>query len=93
LGYSVDVEDVVGCNGEQQRGVDGRVRYRLCSGYESAAMVEHVVELLLSPVVFLEQDGVLRSVMLESREVLFDSKGQLRTLTLEISEAWGGGEL
>ena len=93
LGYSVDVDDVVGCGGEQQRCVDGSVRYRLCSGYESAAMAEHVAELLLSPVVFFEKDGVLRSVVLESREVQFDSKGQLHTLSLGVSEAWRGGAL
>ena len=93
LGYSVDVDDVVGCGGEQQRCVDGSVRSRLCSGYESAAMAEHVAELLLSPVVFFEKDGVLRSVVLESREVQFDSKGQLHTLSLVVSEAWRGGAL
>ena len=93
LGYDVDVQDVSGVNSLRLRSVNGRVRSRLCSGYESGVEAERVAQILLSPVVFLDKKDSAEVVELESRSVEFDSKGQLHSLTFDISEEWKGGVL
>lgn len=92
LGYSVDRADDCMCDDGVQR-VDGRVRYRLCSGYELQEVMERVAELMLSPVVCREVDGVCRVVDIESKEINYDSKGMLHTISLDLSEEWKGGKL
>ena len=93
LGYGVDVRELVECDGKPSRLVDGRVEYRLCSGSDSSANLERVARLLLSPVVYKERGVEFMEVTVDSREVAFDSKGQLHVVSLDISEKWKGGEL
>ena len=69
------------------------MRYRLCSGYELQEVMERVAELMLSPVVCREVDGVCRVVDIESKEINYDSKGMLHTISLDLSEEWKGGKL
>ena len=91
IGYSVKRSDVYLCR-EGSKSVEGYLRYRLCSGYESQAEMERVAQLLLSPVVFREVGGSCRSVEVDSRDVAFDSKGLLHSIVLDISEKWEGGD-
>lgn len=93
LGYGVDVRELVECDGKPSRLVNGRVEYRLCSGSDSSANLERVARLLLSPVVYKERGVEFMEVTVDSREVAFDSKGQLHALSLDVSEEWKGGEL
>ncbi len=93
LGYGVDVRELVECDGKPSRMADGRVEYRLCSGSDSSANLERAARLLLSPVVYKERGEEFMEVTVDSREVAFDSKGQLHVLSLDISEKWKGGEL
>jgi hypothetical protein len=90
LGYSVERGDGCMCD-EGAKRVDGRVRYRLCSGYEQQDVMERVAQLMLSPIVCREVDGICREVAVESREIDFDSKGLLHTISLNLSEKWRGG--
>lgn len=92
LNYSVDRAEVHICK-EEAKSAEGLLRYRLCSGYELEAEMERVVQLLLSPVVYAEVDGYCRDVEVESRNVSFDSRGKLHTITLDVSEKWRGGEV
>lgn len=71
--------------------VEGYIRYRLCSGYELQAEMERVAELLLSPVIFVEEGGSCREVEVDSRDIAFDNKGMLHSIMLDISEKWKGG--
>jgi hypothetical protein len=90
LGYSVKRSDVyLGVEGA--KGVEGNMRYRLCSGYEMQMEMERVAQLLLSPVAFIEDGGLCRRVEVESHDVVFDSKGKLHTIMLDINEKWEGG--
>lgn len=93
LGYGVDVRELVECDGKPSRMVDGRVEYRLCSGMDSSENLERVARLLLSPVVYKERGEEFMEVTVDSREVAFDGKGLLHTLSLDISEKWKGGEI
>jgi hypothetical protein len=93
LGYGVDVRELVECDGKPSRMVNGRVEYRFCSGSDSSANLERVARLLLSPVVYKERGVEFMEVTVDSREVAFDSKGQLHVVSLDISEKWKGGEL
>lgn len=90
LNYTVSREDD---HATGAKSVDGRVRYRLCSGCELQAEMDRITQLMLSPVVYREVGGICREVAVESREVEFDSKGLLHTLKLDLSEAWKGGKL
>lgn len=92
LSYEVKRENGCLCD-EGCMILDGRVRYRLCSGYELQTEMERVAQLMLSPIVCRESDGMCREVELDSREITFDSKGMLRSMTLDLSEKWEGGEL
>ncbi|MBO7198425.1 MAG: hypothetical protein J6V26_00140 [Alistipes sp.] len=93
LGYGVGVQSVEGVNRLKLRSVNGWVRSRLCSRCESSEEVERIAEVLLSPVVFADREDSVTVVELESREVAFDAKGQLHTISLDISEEWKGGAL
>jgi hypothetical protein len=53
--------------------------------------MERVAQLLLSPVAFIEDGGLCRRVEVESHDVVFDSKGKLHTIMLDINEKWEGG--
>ena len=90
--YSVDRAKGCLC-GEGAVSVDGRVRYRLCSGYEQQEVMERVAQLMLSPVVYREVDGICRVVDVESSDIAFDDKGLLHTMSLNISEKWEGDRL
>lgn len=93
LGYSIQAEEIVGVAGERVKHVDGKQRYRVCTGYDTSKEIARVVELLLSPMVFSEQHGVCTPIEIENREVSFDSKGALHSFALDISEQWKGGKL
>ena len=93
IGYSVDVQSVDKCMGETRRRADGELRYRLCSGQESMTMLEHVAELLLSPVVYKCSGVQSEQVDVVSREVAYDKNGELHNMTLEVREEWRGGGL
>ena len=47
----------------------------------------------LCSVVCREVDGVCRVVDIESKEINYDSKGMLHTISLDLSEEWKGGKL
>lgn len=93
LGYGVGVQSVEGLNSLKLRSVNGWVRSRLCSRCESSAEIERIAEVLLSPVVFVDSMVNAEVVELESREVKFDDKGQLHSISLDICEEWKGGVL
>lgn len=90
LNYSVSKSEDGICGAGS---VDGRVRYRLCSGYELQSEMDRISQLLLSPKLYREVDGVCREVELESRDIEFDTKGLLHTLKLDLREKWEGGKL
>lgn len=91
LGYAVSSEDIASGNNEIHKHVDGRQRYRICTGYDTTREIARVVELLLSPMVFSEKMGVCTPIVVENREVNFDSKGLLHSFAIDISEEWKGG--
>lgn len=93
LGYSISAEEIAGVGTEMLRCVEGKQRYRLCTGYDTAKEIARVVELLLSPMVLSEQSGTCTPIEIENREVIFDSKGMLHSFALDISEQWKGGKL
>lgn len=93
LGYSIHSEEIVGVAGEILKSVDGKQRYRVCTGYDTSKEIARVVELLLSPMAFSEQYGACTPIEIENREVSFDSKGALHSFALDISEQWKGGKL
>ena len=93
LGCGVEVSKVPGINGAMLNSAEGWMRYRLCSGYESAATVDRVIGVLLSPVVFSDRESSCEVVDITTREFSFDSKGELHTLSLDISKEWKGGGL
>lgn len=93
IGYGVEVQSVEECVGEERRRVDGELRYRLCTGQESMKMLEHVAELLLSPVVYKCSGTQCEQVDVVSREVAYDRNGELHNMTLEVKELWKGGGL
>lgn len=93
VGYSIEVQGVEECDGEARRSVDGELVYRLCSGQESMTMLEHVAELLLSPVVYKCSGVQSEQVDVVSREVAYDKNGELHNMTLEVKETWRGGGL
>lgn len=93
LGYSISSEEIIGVDHEIRKQVEGRQKYRICTGYDTSREIARVVELLLSPMVFSEQSGLCTPVDVENREVNFDSKGLLHSFALDISEEWKGGEL
>lgn len=93
LGYDVGVQSIEGLNSLKLRSVNGRVRNRLCSRCESSAEIERIAEVLLSPVVIVDRGDDVDVVELESREVKFDDKGQLHSISLDICEEWKGGVL
>ena len=90
LAYSVKRTDAH-LSMEGSMSVEGYIRYRLCSGYELQAEMERVAELLLSPVIFVEEGGSCREVEVDSRDIAFDNKGMLHSIMLDISEKWKGG--
>ena len=91
LSYDVDRGGRALCDAKCLN-IDGRVRYRLCSGYEQQADMERVAQLMLSPIVCRGCGSECREVEVESREITFDDKGVLRSITLDLSEKWEGGE-
>lgn len=90
LGYSVKRTDMHLCM-ESAKSVEGYLRYRLCSGYESQTDMERVVRLLLSPMVFAEVGGRCRRVEVDSRDIAFDGRGMMHTIMLDVSEKWEEG--
>jgi hypothetical protein len=56
-------------------------------------MLEHVAELLLSPVVYKCSGVQSEQVDVVSREVTYDKNGELHNMTLEVREEWRGGGL
>ena len=56
-------------------------------------MLEHVAELLLSPVVYKCSGTQCEQVDVVSREVVYDRNGELHNMTLEVKELWKGGGL
>lgn len=93
LGCGAEVTKVHGINGIKYNSAEGWMKYRLCSGYESAATVDRVMSVLLSPVVFSDRESTCNQINITTREFSFDSKGQLHTLSLDVSKEWKGGEL
>lgn len=93
LGYNISAEEIAGVGTEMLRCVEGKQRYRLCTGYDTSKEIARVMELLLSPMVLSEQSGLCTPIEIENREVSFDSKGLLHSFALDISEQWKGGKL
>lgn len=93
LGYNISSEEIAGVDKEMLKCVEGKQRYRLCTGYDTSKEIARVMELLLSPMVLSEQSGLCTPIEIENREVSFDSKGLLHSFALDISEQWKGGKL
>ena len=91
LGYGV-TRTPMPAYGDGVMSTVGRVKYRLCSGYGLQAEMERVAQLLLSPVVYREAEGVCRAVEVDSRDIAFDRRGLLHSITLDVSEEWRGGD-
>lgn len=93
LGCGVDVATESWSGTRSYRSVEGWANYRLCTGYESAATIDMMLGVLFSPKVFSDRESKCEEVDVTTREVVFDSKGQLHTLSLDIRKEWKGGEL
>jgi hypothetical protein len=73
------------------RRVDSRLRYRMCTGCETTAEIERLMEVFLSPAIYrCDADGC-RPLALINREVSFDANGNLHTLSLDVEQPWKGG--
>lgn len=93
MGYCVDVTNINNINSLPLREVHGRLRSRLCSGYNTSDTIRRISQILLSPVIFTDKERSTTMVELETHEITFNDKGELHSITLDISEEWEGGEL
>ncbi len=67
------------------------VHFRLCSAQEPQSEIERLCEIVFSPRVFLIEGTSITPVVIDRREVIFDSHGTLKQLCLNITEPWKGG--
>lgn len=93
ISCSVEVNHDNSTNSQQLRVVKGKTKSRLCSGYESNDTIRHITQILLSPVIYTDKSQTPITVELDTHEVTFNDKGELHSITLNISEEWEGGEL
>lgn len=70
---------------------EASVHYRLCSAHESPAEIDRLSEIVFSPRVFLLEGEKIKPIIIEQREVIFDSHGTLKQLCVDITEPWEGG--
>lgn len=70
---------------------EASAHYRLCSAQEPQSEIERLSEIVFSPRVFLIEGTSTTPVVIDRREVIFDSHGTLKQLCLDITEPWKGG--
>jgi hypothetical protein len=70
---------------------EASVHYRLCSAHETPAEIDRLSEIVFSPRVYILEGEGIKPIVLERREVIFDSHGTLKQLCIDVTEPWKGG--